>query len=146
MIISSVEEIIKNKTTVTVPGSTRVSCVCETLTEQNTGAVLVVDDTRLRGIFTERDAVTRIIAKGLTPTETRVEEVMTPEPKTVTTGCTLVDAVDVMAKNNCRHVPVVRGNEIVGVLSMRDVPLHYRVLYENWVSALAGEEIRAPTE
>jgi CBS domain-containing protein len=138
MIITSVEPIIRNQRVITVLPSATVRSVADTLARYDIGAVLVVEDDKLLGIFTERDAVTRIIAEGRDAEATRVAEVMTADPSTVGSDCSLVKAVEIMASRGFRHLPVVDGGRIAGVLSMRDVPLHYRLLYENWVSTKTG--------
>lgn len=137
MIITSVAELIAGQTVIAVNPATSVREVALTLTEYDIGAVLVVENGTLLGIFTERDAVTRIVAERRDEDATPVAAVMTPDPTTIGPDCSLVKAVELMANGGFRHLPVVDRTGIVGVLSMRDVPLHYRVLYNNWVSAQA---------
>lgn len=83
------------------------------------GAVLVVEGEQLVGIFTERDAVCRVMAPGRDPAVTRLDEVMTPEPKTVEPDETFGYALLLMHDNGFRHAPVVENGRPVGVLSAR---------------------------
>jgi CBS domain-containing protein len=84
-------------------------------------ALLVVDGTRLLGIFTERDAVFRVIAQGRSPQETRVADVMTPDPQTVHPDKPFGHALHLMHEGGFRHVPVVENGSPLGVVSARDV-------------------------
>jgi CBS domain-containing protein len=83
------------------------------------GAVLVVEKGRLVGIFTERDAVYRVMAAGRDPFATRLAEVMTRDPKTVEPGETFGYALLLMHENGFRHAPVVEDGKPVGVVSAR---------------------------
>ena len=83
------------------------------------GAVLVVDNDRLVGIFTERDAVYRVMAAERDPRATRLAEVMTPQPKTLSPEASFGHALVLMHENGFRHVPVVEGGRLVGVVSAR---------------------------
>jgi CBS domain-containing protein len=81
--------------------------------------VLVLQDGRLVGIFTERDAVYRVMAPGRDPTATTLGEVMTREPKTVAPDETFGYALLLMHENGFRHAPVVENGRPVGVVSAR---------------------------
>jgi CBS domain-containing protein len=83
------------------------------------GAVLVVDEGRLVGIFTERDALYRVIAAHRDPRVTKLAEVMTPEPKTVAPDETFGYALLVMHENGFRHLPVLEDGRPIGVVSAR---------------------------
>lgn len=83
------------------------------------GAVLVVKEELLIGIFTERDAVYRVVAAERDPRATRLAEVMTPQPKTLPPDASFGHALVLMHENGFRHVPVVEGGRPVGVVSAR---------------------------
>jgi CBS domain-containing protein len=83
------------------------------------GAILVVDGERLAGIFTERDALFRVIAAGRDPHRTRLVDVMTPDPQTVTPDETFGYALLLMYERGFRHVPVVDNGRAIGVISAR---------------------------
>ena len=84
------------------------------------GALPVLEGQRLVGIITERD-ITAAMAEGADPVTTRVGEFMTPAPEVLGPDSEFADAAHVMLKLGIRHLPVVRGGCLVGVLSMRDV-------------------------
>ena len=83
------------------------------------GAVLVVEEERLVGIFTERDALFRVIAEGRDPQSTLLRDVMTPDPTTVSLDETFGYALLLMHEKGFRHTPVVENGRPVGVVSAR---------------------------
>ena len=106
----------------TVEATAPVVEVAQRMVERNVGAVLVVEDGRLRGIMTERDLM-RAVARGLADNVV-VADCMTVDPETIGPDDTIEHAGVLMIHGGFRHLPVVDGDEIVGVLSIRDlVPL-----------------------
>ena len=91
------------------------------MTRANCGSVLVMElpDTLL-GILTERDLMTRVLAKGLDPDGTAVRDVMTPNPICVPPETLVSDAVVLMLERGFRHLPLVAGAKVLGVFSGRD--------------------------
>jgi CBS domain-containing protein len=91
------------------------------MTRANCGSVLIMDlpDTLL-GILTERDLMTRVLAKGLDPDRTAVRDVMTPNPICVPPETLVSDAVALMLERGFRHLPLAAGAKILGVFSVRD--------------------------
>jgi len=79
-----------------------------------------VDGSRLIGIFTERDALYRVIAAGRDPAETRLADVMTPQPQTMHPDEPFVKALGIMHQHGFRHLPVVEHGRPLGVVSARD--------------------------
>jgi CBS domain-containing protein len=96
-----------------------ISEAARLMKDNEVGAVLVLQDGRLVGIFTERDAVYRVMAPGRDPTATTLGEVMTREPKTVAPDETFGYALLLMHENGFRHAPVVENGRPVGVVSAR---------------------------
>jgi CBS domain-containing protein len=90
------------------------------MAEHNVGSILVVEEGRLIGIFTERDVVRRVLGPALDPDATRVGDVMTRDPDTIAPGESVNDAIRRMDEFGYRHLPVVEGQDVVGVLSLRD--------------------------
>ena len=84
------------------------------------GAVMVVDGSTLVGIFSERDAVFRVLAKGRDPVATTIGEVMTKRPHTVDPDKTFGYALLLMYEKGFRHVPVVEGDRVIGIVSARN--------------------------
>jgi CBS domain-containing protein len=111
---------VMNKRNVLVgPPDTPVARAAQRMARKNVGAMLVVDDETLVGIFTERDVVFRVVAKGLDLRATRVADVMTRSPTTIDPGERFGYALCVMHERGFRHLPVVDRGRIVGILSAR---------------------------
>jgi CBS domain-containing protein len=100
------------------PGET-ITKVAERMVERNVGAVLVLDGRRLAGIMTERDLV-RAIARGL-HVDAVVAEYMTKDPETIEPDDTTQHAAVLMIHGGFRHLPVVERDDVVGILSIRDL-------------------------
>ena len=114
-------DIVSNKPPLTLAPTHTVKVACERMRDRQAGAVLVTDGKgTLMGIFTSRDAVTRIVAAGKSPSKTKLNEVMTRNPTTVTPEMTAIEALRLMWDGGFHHVPVVRGRTIVGVISRAD--------------------------
>ncbi len=92
------------------------------MTGANCGSVLIVDTPgKLLGIVTERDLMTRVLAKALSPSTTLVSEVMTKNPHCVTPETLVSDAVLLMIERGFRHLPIMAANgKLLGVFSVRD--------------------------
>jgi CBS domain-containing protein len=91
------------------------------MTRANVGGVLVIDNDKLLGIITERDLMTKVLAKAMNPSSTTVSEVMTPNPTTVAPNTKVTDAVVMMIERGFRHLPVINeAGKILGVFSARD--------------------------
>ena len=96
--------------------------VCEAaklMARRKAGAVLIVEHKRLVGIFTERDAVFRVMARGRDAQTTRLADVMTPAPQTLTPDASFGHALLVMHENGFRHIPVVENGEPIGMVTSR---------------------------
>jgi CBS domain-containing protein len=87
----------------------------------NVGAVPVLDDTQLVGIFSERDIMRRVVTEGRDPLVTRIAEVMSTRISTVAPADTSEYAMSLMQERGVRHLPVCEGNVLVGFLSLRDL-------------------------
>ena len=87
----------------------------------NIGSVLVMDEGRIIGIFTERDYVHKVDLEGRTAASTPVPEVMTEALHTITTETTVDECMALMLQYHVRHLPVVENDSLVGMVSMRDV-------------------------
>jgi CBS domain-containing protein len=105
---------------VTTSSQTSVSDAAQLMASARVGAVMVVDSEKLVGIFTERDAVFRVIAPGLEPRTTSLGDVMTPSPLTVDPERSFGFALQLMHEHGFRHVPVVENDRPVGIVSARD--------------------------
>lgn len=102
------------------PAKTTVSEAARVMKQTRVGALLVVEHGRLVGIFTERDALFRVLAEGLNPDVTPLSEVMTSDPLTVHPDKPFVHALHMMYENGFRHVPVAENGRPLGMVSARD--------------------------
>ena len=102
-----------------VEASVSIIEVAQRMVDRNVGAVLVLDDGRLTGILTERD-ILRAVARGLRE-DTRVADCMTADPDTIGPDDTTEHAAVLMLHGGFRHLPVVQGDNLVGVISIRDL-------------------------
>lgn len=121
MHIKIVPHLVNNQDLAMLPPNTSVHEAAQTMAERHIGAVLVGEGDRLAGIFTERDVVTRVVAPGLDPHSTVLGSVMTPNPDTVEPNQSAFDALEQMARHGYRHLPVVTGGKLVGIVSIRDL-------------------------
>jgi CBS domain-containing protein len=87
------------------------------MTAGNVGALIVMDDERLIGIFTERDALNKVLAGGLDPGNTKVAEVMTKDPYCIRPTTTVGDAMKLITKQRFRHLPIVDNGNVLAVVS-----------------------------
>ena len=103
-----------------LPGSASVLEAASLMSECRIGAVAVVEEGRLEGIFTERDALCRVMAAGHDPAKTPLSDVMTADPETAIPQMGAVAALLRMRDGGFRHLPVVEDGQVKGILSMRD--------------------------
>jgi len=111
---------MKKEKILTAPPETTVSKAAALMSSKNVGAVMVIENGSLVGIFTERDAVFRVIARGRDVQTTRLAEVMTPRPQTVDPDKSFGYALLMMHENGFRHVPVVENGKPIGIVSARN--------------------------
>jgi CBS domain-containing protein len=96
----------------------------EMMCEKNIGGVLIVEDAKLVGIFTERDYARKLILKGKSSKDTPIHELMTSNLITVTPDTSIDDCMRVMVGRKIRHLPVLDNNVLVGLISIGDVVRH----------------------
>lgn len=93
----------------------------ELMEKHNIGSVVVLDAIKdLRGIFTERDLLRRVVAKGKNTKTTKIKEVMTPKVMVAQATDNAWDLLEVMQREKFRHLPVVDGRKLVGIISLKD--------------------------
>lgn len=111
-------EIVRESDPVMLPMSTTVMMAARHMRSRNVSAVLVTEgDAELVGIFTERDAIRRVLAEGMDPVSTTLADVMTDNPDTVGPQDTALDIVRRMQAAQCRHLPIVDQGRVVGMVS-----------------------------
>jgi len=101
--------------------------------DRRIGAILVTNDQALVGIITERDIVFRVVAATRDPETTRIAEVMTTDPDVVAPGADVMTALERMQSGGYRHLPVVDGGALVGIVSIRDIYASVRAELEEAV-------------
>ena len=104
-----------------VPPEATVFEAIRLMAEKNIGALLVLSGDRLAGIFTERDYTRKVALMGKTSKETRIREVIARELLTVTPDDSVEDCMRLMTENRVRHLPVVEGATVVGIISIGDL-------------------------
>lgn len=112
---------VKGNTILSVAPDTIIFDALYLMGEKNVGALLVMENKKLVGIFSERDYARKIILKGRTSLDTQVSEIMTEEVITVCPEETIGECMMLMSQRRIRHLPVLQSNEVVGVISIGDV-------------------------
>ena len=116
----TIRMIIAEQEPVTAPATMTVSEAARLMREHRVGAIMVVQEGALAGIFTERDALIRVLAEERDVQTTRLADVMTRDPKTIHPDRSFAEALQMMYGGSFRHVPVVEDGRPVGMVSARD--------------------------
>jgi CBS domain-containing protein len=119
-----VRDILQNRELFRVGENDTVASVVRRMAEIHVGAILVLEGEQLRGVFSERDLMRRVVLERLDPELTAVKDVMSTYIATIDEMASLEDAMEAMHAHNCRHLPVTRGARVVAFLSMRDLMHH----------------------
>ena len=122
--MSGVREILQNRELCHVAENDTVASVVRRMAEIHVGAILVLEGEQLRGVFSERDLMKRVVLERLDPEVTAVKDVMSTDIATIDEMASLEEAMVAMHAHNCRHLPVTRGSSVVAFLSMRDLMKH----------------------
>ena len=115
-----IRSVMEQNKILTAAPETSVGNAARMMRDKNVGAVMVVENERLVGIFTERDAVFRVIARGRDAQTTPLADVMTASPHTVDSDKSFGYALLLMQENGFRHVPVIENGKPVGIVSSRN--------------------------
>ena len=128
MAAQMVDEVVRAKPgehLIVVPASSTIAEAVALMVERDVGAVIVMTEDNLTGgIFTERDLLTRVVHAGLDPKATPISLVMTREVRFVTPGTTIEAALALMHVNRHRHLLVMDGPRVMGLVSIRDLAYH----------------------
>jgi CBS domain-containing protein len=121
--MGTVKNILERKgdTVHTVSPDTFVYDALETLEDNNVGALIVVENGRFIGVFTERDYARKVILKGRSSKETRVRDIISERHPYVTLGTSIGQCMELMTEKYVRHLPVLEGGGVVGIVSIGDV-------------------------
>ena len=116
----TIRSIIEGHELITAPKSMPVGEAARLMNQHNVGAILVVEGDMLVGVFTERDALFRVVAEGRDANTTQLGAVMTPNPRTIEADSLFTLALQMMYEGGFRNVPVVENGRPVGLVSTRD--------------------------
>ena len=115
-----IPDVIVKQKVESVAGDTNVLHAAKIMRKHNVGALPVMEGDTLEGIVTVNDMTYRVLAAGLDPEKTPVRKVMTKDPDTVGPETTAIEALRLMQDGSYRHLPVVDGGRVCGLLSRRD--------------------------
>lgn len=118
-------DLVKDRRVYSIDADSTVLEAARFMMEHNIGALPVLRDGELAGIFSERDIMNRVVAIGRMPGTTKVSEVMTPNPKSVNVDETIENSLFLMREFGFRHLPITEGRQLKGLVSLRDVLLRY---------------------
>jgi CBS domain-containing protein len=119
---NSVLSLIGGQNIITLPPGTTVRAATKVMAKHKIGAVPVTESGRLIGIFTERDLISRVIAREVDPDATRLSDVMSPDPQTIDAAEAPRKALQMMRDGGFRHLPVTQKGQLLGIVSIRDIP------------------------
>jgi CBS domain-containing protein len=119
--MASVRDIVHDRELFCVAETDTVAQVARRMADLHVGAILVLNGEKLRGVFSERDLMKRVVLESRDPSVTPVGVVMSTDVVSIDELSSLEDAMEAMQAHNCRHLPVMRGSQVVAFLSMRDL-------------------------
>jgi len=122
--MTTLRELVKDRRLYSVDANRTVLEAARYMMEHNVGAVPVLRDGNLIGILSERDIMNRVVAIGRTPGTTAVSEVMTANPRAVAADESIEECLFIMREFGFRHLLIVDGKELKGLVSLRDVLMH----------------------
>ncbi|MGH9253857.1 MAG: CBS domain-containing protein [Vicinamibacterales bacterium] len=119
--MKSIKPLVENREVVVVDVAMSVAQVARIMSEHQVGAVPVIEGDRVAGIFSERDVLSRVVATGIDPAVTPVSRVMSTELVVADIGENHEVCLQRMQQSHVRHLLVLRGGRLAGILSMRDL-------------------------
>jgi len=137
--MKTIREVLTGSPLIALPGSASVMEAARRMDEAGIGAMLIVaDDGRAAGVFTERDLMVRVIVAGKDPHQVRLDEVMTTDLFTVTPDRQINAVWREMQARHIRHLPVLEDDKVVGMLSLRDLLHEHLDVKRHEVQALTA--------
>jgi CBS domain-containing protein len=122
----------------TIPVGATVREAVQQMNDSSVGSLVVLQLGQIVGIFTERDVLRRVVDTGLHPGVARVSDVMTAPVVTIDPGTRVTEAMEMMTNNRMRHLPVIDGGELVGMISIGDLL--------RWVTRAQQDDIESMKE
>jgi CBS domain-containing protein len=123
--MAQVYDIVKDRRVYSVEADTTVLEAARFMMEHNIGALPVLRNGEIVGIFSERDVMNRVVAAGRMPGTTKVTEVMTANPRSINVDETVENCLFLMREFGFRHLPITDGKQLKGLVSLRDILLRY---------------------
>ena len=124
--MSRVCDIVCDKELFFVEETDTVAVAAQRMDELHCGAILVLKEGDLRGVFSERDIMRRVVLEHRDPESTPVGHVMSTNLRTIDETASLEEAMEAMTEHGCRHLPVLREGRVISFLSMRDL-MHFEL-------------------
>jgi len=128
--MATLRDLVKDRRVYSVDASRSVLEAARFMMEHNIGALPVMRNGELAGIISERDIMNRVVAVGRTPGTTIVSEVMTANPRAVAADESIEECLFIMREFGFRHLPIIDGKELKGLVSLRDVLMHQAIEME----------------
>jgi len=122
--MSTLRDLVKDRKLYSIESDRTVLEAARYMMEHNVGALPVLRNGDLAGILSERDIMNRVVAVGRTPGTTAVSEVMTANPRAVAADESIEECLFIMNEFGFRHLPIVDGKQLRGLVSLRDVLMH----------------------
>ena len=122
--MKTLRELVKDRKLYSVEATRTVLEAARFMMEHNIGALPVLRNGELAGILSERDIMNRVVAVGRTPGTTAVSEIMTANPRAVHVDESIEECLFIMREFGFRHLPIVDGKELKGLVSLRDILMH----------------------
>jgi CBS domain-containing protein len=122
--MATLRDLVKDRKVYSIDATRTVLEAARYMMERNVGALPVLRNGELVGIVSERDIMNRVVAVGRTPGTTAVSEIMTANPRAVATHESIEECLFIMREFGFRHLPIVDGKELKGLVSLRDVLMH----------------------
>ena len=123
--MAQVYDIVKDRRVYSIDANSTVLEAARFMMEHRIGALPVLRDGEIVGIFSERDVMNRVVALGRSPGTTKISEVMTANPKAVSVDETIDNCLFLMREFGFRHLPITDGKQLKGLVSLRDILLGY---------------------
>ena len=134
--MENIKELLTHREVYTVKKGTTIKDVVYYMAEKRVGLVPVMDEGKLVGVFSERDLVQRVIAKNINLEDTKVEDVMTSKLIIARIDESNESVLTKMKEANTRHILVIEGDKLAGVVSMRDLLELHLTDYKTTVEVL----------
>lgn len=122
--MATLRDIVKDRRTYSIDAGRTVLEAARFMMEHHIGALPVLRNGELAGIFSERDIMNRVVAVGRNPAYTAVSEVMTPNPRAVDLEESIEECLFIMHEFGFRHLCIVEGKQLKGLVSLRDIMMH----------------------